>query len=115
MANEQNKEILQLTAIVNLNHFCIAIKKHKEFFNNNNNNGKVGTKFSIKHRRNANKNHHLKRQPTGKTTRRGKFYIRPAYFRHLNEYNCSNTQSNYSLCLNLLDSAFILYMSHQFF
>ena len=40
----------------------------------------------MKHRRNANKNHHLKRQPTGKTTRRGKFYIRPPYFQHLNEY-----------------------------
>ncbi len=55
-----------------------------------------GTKSSIKHRRNANKNHHLKRQPTGKTTRQGirKFYIRPPYLRHLNEYNCSNTQSN---------------------
>ncbi len=94
MANEQNKEILQLTAIVNLDHFCIEIlniKQHKEFFNDNN--GKVGTKSSIKHRPNANKNHHLKRQPTGKTsgktTRRGKFYIRPPYFRHLNEYNCS--------------------------
>ncbi len=53
--------------------------QHKEFFNDNN--GKVGTKSSIKHRRNANKNHHLKRQPTGKITRRGKFYIRPPYFR----------------------------------
>ncbi len=61
---------------------------------------------------NANKNHHLKRQPTGKTTRRDKFYTRPPYFQHLNEYNCSNTPSNYSLCLNLLDSAFILYKSH---
>ena len=103
---------------MNLDHFCIEIlniqlliKQHKEFFNDNND--KVGIKSSIKHRRNANKNHHLKRQPTGKTT--GKFYIRPPYFRHLNEYNCSNTQSNYSLCLNLLDSAFILYNSHQFF
>ncbi len=90
-----------------------TIKQHKEFFNDNND--KVGTKSSIKHRRNANNNHHLKRQPTGKTTRRGKFYIRPLYFRHLNEYNCSNTQSNYSLCLNLLDSAFILYKSDHFF
>ncbi len=120
MANKQNKEILQLTAII----YCefrsflhrkfkyTTIKQHKEFFNDDN--GKVGTKSSIKHRRNANKNHHLKRQPTGKTTRRGKFYIHPPYFRHLNEYNCSNTQSNYSLCLNLLASAFILYKS-QFF
>ncbi len=84
MANEQNKEILQLTAIVNFNRSFLhrkfkytSIKKHKEIFNDNN--GKVGTKSSIKHRRNANKNQHLKRQPTGKTTRRGKFYIRP-YF-----------------------------------
>ncbi len=37
-----------------------TIKQHKEFFNDNN--GKVGTKSSIKHRRNANKNHHLKIQ-----------------------------------------------------
>ena len=49
MANKQNKEILQLTAIVNLDHFCrkfkyTTIKKHKEFFNFNNN-GKIGTKF----------------------------------------------------------------------
>ena len=43
-------------------------------------NGEVGTKSSIKHRRNANQNHHLKRQPTGKITTRGKFYTRPPYF-----------------------------------
>ena len=30
------------------------------------------------------KNHHLKRQPTGKTTRQGKFFIRPPYFPRFN-------------------------------
>ncbi len=83
MANEQNKRNFAIdcynSAIVNLDHFCIesfkytTIKQHKEFFNDNN--GKVGTKSSIKHRRNANKNHHLKRQPTGKTTRRGNIIL----------------------------------------
>ncbi len=93
MANEQNKEILQFTAILLLirsRSFLhrklkyTTIKKHQEFFNNNN--GKIGTKSSIKHRRNANKNRHLKRQPTAKTTRRSKFYISPPYFRNLNEW-----------------------------
>ncbi len=37
------------------------MKKHKEFFNI----------IWSKHRQNANKNNHFKRQPTGKTTRQG--------------------------------------------
>ena len=92
--------------IVNLDHFCIEnlnilqlSKTRKEFFNNNT--GKIGTKSSIKHRQNANKNHHWSDSwQTKRLDKVIKFFIRPPYFRRLNEYNCSNTRSNYSLCLN---------------
>ena len=63
-------------------------KKHEEFFNNNT--GKNRSKIFHKHRQSANKNRRLRRQPIGKTSRQGKFFIRPPYFRRLNEYNCSN-------------------------
>ncbi len=56
MANEQDKEILQLTAIVNLDHICTenlnmsgytSIKKHKEFFNNNTANSCCNSRFAV--------------------------------------------------------------------
>ena len=74
----------------------ITMKKHKEFFNI----------IWSKHRQNANKNNHFKRQPTGKTTRQG-HKVNSIFVLHISDVLNITAQISIFAFLDLLAVKFI--------